>query len=166
MSEVVTTVEVQRHTWTSTRSFDDVLADVEAGIGHPDFRKESEQLKASTSWDEFQAIVAKNTGAVGLAVFLQLDFGVALAIDPDAAPRRIVRIIAGNPVTMSSLVRGMPQAGAYVPVTIVIFEDGPFVHIQYDAVSSALGAEPVADTARRASALDAKVMELLGRSTR
>jgi uncharacterized protein (DUF302 family) len=165
MPEAVTTVHVQRHTWTSTRSFDDVLADVEAGLGHPDFREESEQLRAAATWDEFQTIVAGNTGSVGLAVFLQLDLGVALAADPEAHPRRIVRIIAGNPVTMSSIVRGTPQAGASVPVTILIFEDGPVVHIQYDAVSSALGAEPLADTATRASALDAKVIELLRRST-
>jgi uncharacterized protein (DUF302 family) len=161
MTEAISTIPVQRSTWTSTRSFDDVVASVEAGLGHPDFRAESEELRSAATWEEFQAIVARNTGRAGLAVFLQLDFSVALRADPEAESRRIVRIIAGNPVTMSSLVRGTPEVGASVPVTILIFEDGPVVRVQYDSVASALGPDAALDTVRRASALDEKVFQLV-----
>ena len=48
--------------------------------------------------------------------FLQLDLDTVLALDPqarDRAGRRLVRLIAGNPVTMGQLTRHLPAAGSY-----------------------------------------------------
>ena len=55
--------------------------------------------------------------------FLQLDLDAALTLDPQAqdwAGRRLVRLIAGNPVTMGQMTRHAPDAGSYAPVTILI----------------------------------------------
>ena len=38
------------------------------------------------------------------------------------AGRRLVRLIAGNPVTMGQMTRRVPAAGSYAPVTILIQE--------------------------------------------
>jgi hypothetical protein len=38
------------------------------------------------------------------------------------AGRRLVRLIAGNPVTMGQMTRHLPAAGSYAPVTILIQE--------------------------------------------
>ena len=56
--------------------------------------------------------------------FLQLDDDHVLALDPqaDQAGRRLVRLIAGNPVTMGQMTRHLPAAGSYAPVTILIQE--------------------------------------------
>jgi hypothetical protein len=57
--------------------------------------------------------------------FLQLDHDTALALDPQAqgrAGRRLVRLIAGNPVTMGQMTRHVADAGSYAPVTILIQE--------------------------------------------
>lgn len=53
--------------------------------------------------------------------FLQLDLDHALTLDPQAQDRaglRLVRLIAGNPVTMGQMTRHVPDAGSYAPVSI------------------------------------------------
>ena len=55
--------------------------------------------------------------------FLQLDHDHVLALDPQArgqTGRRLVRLIAGNPVTMGQMTRHVPDAGSYAPVTILL----------------------------------------------
>ncbi len=50
-------------------------------------------------------------GSSGLLEFMSLDLGAVLAIrDPDRS-RRELRIIAGNPVTMSKMTATVPDAG-------------------------------------------------------
>jgi hypothetical protein len=52
--------------------------------------------------------------------FTQLDLDVALTLDPQAqgqAGRRLVRLIASNPVTMYQMRRHVPDAAACAPVT-------------------------------------------------
>jgi hypothetical protein len=60
-------------------------------------------LEASTSYEQFSSLVQQAQGSAGLMRFWQLDLDVALTLDPRArqqAGRRLVRLIAGNPVTM------------------------------------------------------------------
>ncbi|MFC7241615.1 hypothetical protein ACFQO7_03885 [Catellatospora aurea] len=42
--------------------------------------------------------------------FLELDEGAALAVNPDITEFRLVRIVAGNPLTMSEMARYVPDA--------------------------------------------------------
>ena len=74
--------------------------------------------------------------------FWQLGLDNALALDPEAPDwtgRRLVRLIAGNPVTMGQMTRHVADAGSYAPVTILIEEtpDGG-TRVAYDSVVSAL----------------------------
>ena len=74
--------------------------------------------------------------------FLQLDLDDALSLDPQAEDwtgRRLVRLIAGNPVTMGQMTRHVPDAGWYAPVTILI-EETPEggTRVAYDSVASAI----------------------------
>jgi len=51
--------------------------------------------------------------------FWQLDLDNALTLDPEAPDwtgRRLVRLIAGNPVTMGQMTRHAADAGSYAPV--------------------------------------------------
>lgn len=60
------------------------------------------QLQASTSYEQFSSLVGQAQGSAGLMRFLQLDLDSALTLDPQATDwtgRRLVRLIAGNPVT-------------------------------------------------------------------
>lgn len=57
--------------------------------------------------------------------FVQLDLDTAFTHDPQAkghAGRRLLRLIAGNPVTTGEMTRHAPDAGSYAPITILIEE--------------------------------------------
>ena len=161
MTDNVRTVLVERHEFLSTRSFDEVLAAVHAGLGHPDFAALVHRLALETDWDSYQSAVAAETGTSGLMVFLELDLGGVVMRDPAGNRLREVRIIAGNPVTMSSLVRTSPEAGAFAPVTILVFERPDAVHLRYDTLYSSVGDDLDVEARARAKHLDESVLSLL-----
>jgi hypothetical protein len=109
--------------------------------------------------------VSQAQGRIGLMRFLQLDLDEALSLDPQApgwTGRRLVRLIAGNPVTMGKMTRHVPDAGSYAPVTILIekLPDGG-TRIAYDTVASEIS--PYHDAA--AAQLDTEVLGLLRRAS-
>jgi hypothetical protein len=163
-SEQVLDIPVRRHVLTSERPFQVVLDSIYGGISQPDLGALFARLAASTSYEEFTALVRQAQGSAGLMRFLQLDDDHVLALDPqaDQAGRRLVRLIAGNPVTMGQMTRHLPAAGSYAPVTILIQElPGGGTQVAYDTVASAIA--PYGDTAasQLAQRLDTEVLALL-----
>jgi uncharacterized protein (DUF302 family) len=160
--ELVRQVPVERVTLVSTRPFESVVAAIYSGLGRPDdFRALLKRWETADSAESFDALVAESAGTAGLIEFLSLDLGAALAKHPDWQHHRLVRIIAGNPVTMASMTSTLPDAGSYAPVTILVAERPDGVHIAYDRVASAIA--PYQDTAASAVAadLDQEVLQLL-----
>jgi hypothetical protein len=116
-------VAVRRHIIESERPFASVLDGIFGGISRPDIGPLFRDLEASTSYEQFSSLVQQAQGSAGLMRFWQLDLDVALTLDPQArqqAGRRLVRLIAGNPVTMGQMTRHVADAGSYAPVTILI----------------------------------------------
>ena len=148
-SEQVLDIPVRRHVLTSERPFQVVLDGIYDGISQPDIGALFATLAASTSYEEFTALVRHAQGSAGLMRFLHLDDDHVLALDPqarDQAGRRLVRLIAGNPVTMGQMTRHLPAAGSYAPVTILIQElPGGGTQVAYDTVASAIA--PYGDAA-------------------
>ena len=71
--------------------------------------------------------------------FWQLHLDGVLTLDPRAthqAKHRLVRLIAGNPVTMGEMTRHIADAGSYAPVTVLIQELVPQPGTTYSTVSS------------------------------
>ncbi len=165
MPESVWTVGLQRHEFVSGAAFDTVRRKIHAGLGHPDFATLQRRLETRTDWASFTELVHENVGESGLMVFLELDLGAVVARIPDTAAYRAVRIIAGNPVTMASMTRTTPAAGAFAPITILVFEAGDGVHCRYDTMVSATSGE-ITDEARQvAERLDRSVLDLLAAAT-
>ena len=164
-SERVLDVPVRRHVLDSERPFSAVLDGIFGGISQPDIGLLFSKLAATTSYQEFSSLVAHAQGSAGLMVFLHLDLDQALTIDPQApgwAGRRLVRLIAGNPVTMGEMTRHVADAGSYAPVTILIQElpDGG-TRVAYDTVTSALAPYHNAAATQTAQRLDTEVLALL-----
>jgi uncharacterized protein (DUF302 family) len=157
-----TTVPIQRVTVRSDRPFDDVVAAVYAGLGRTDdFAGLNRQSLAARDRDEFDAVIEPVAGSSGLIEFLTLDLGGVLAIrDPDRS-RRMLRIIAGNPVTMSKMTATVPDAGSYAPVTILVAERDAGVTLSYDRVASAIAPYAGQEASSVAEALDDAVLTLL-----
>jgi uncharacterized protein (DUF302 family) len=160
-SDHTSTVALERHEVISDKPFDDVLAAVRSGLGRVDFGAFQRRLASINDWKAFQAAVAEQAGTSGLMVFLELDLGSVVDRDPEAHGYRVVRVIAGNPVTMESMVRTSPAAGAFAPVTMLIFERDDGVHLRYDTLTSAADGELSSDARQHAEALDAAVLSLL-----
>ena len=117
-SEQVLDVLIRRHIINSDRPFSSVLDGIFVGITRPDIGPLLSELAACTSYEQFSSVVQRAKGSAGLMLFLELDLDVALALDPRAkaeARRRLVRLIAGNPVTMGQMTRHVPDAGCGRP---------------------------------------------------
>ncbi|SEH53113.1 protein of unknown function DUF302 [Mycolicibacterium rutilum] len=156
------TVPIRRVTVTSRRSFDDVAAAVYAGLGRlPDFRSAAADLATRGDRASFDAAVQSQAGRSGLIEFLSLDLGGPVTLRYPDRGRRLLRIIAGNPVTMSRMAVHVPDAGSYAPVTILIAERDDGVTLSYDSVASAIAPYGSADASAVAEELDAAVLDLL-----
>jgi hypothetical protein len=169
VSESVREVQMRRHVFDTDRSFSDVLDGVFGGISRPDIKTLFGELAASTSYEEFTSLVRQAQGSAGLMVFLPLNLDRVLALDPGAPDwhgRRLVRLIAGNPVTMGQMTRHVADAGSYAPVTILL-EERPDsgTRVSYDSVASALAPYHDPAAAQVAAQLDAEVLALLRQVT-
>jgi hypothetical protein len=164
-TEQVLEVPIRRHMIESERPFESVLDGIFGGISRPDIGSLFSDLEASTSYEQFSSLVQQAQGSAGLMRFWQLDLDVALAVDSQArhrAGRRLIRLIAGNPVTMGEMTRHVADAGSYAPVTILIQElpDGGS-RVAYDSVASEIAPYHDAAASEVAQRLDAEVLTLL-----
>jgi hypothetical protein len=165
--EQVFDIVVRRHVLTTDRPFQVVLDGIYGGISQPDIGALFARLAACTSCEEFSALVRQAQGSAGLLRFLQLDDDHVLALDPqaDQAGRRLVRLIAGNPVTMEQMTRHVPDAGSYAPVTILLEQTPGGTRVAYDSVASTLAPYRDAAASQVARRLDAEVLGLLRQVT-
>ena len=111
-SERVLDVSVHRHVFDTDRPFARVLDGIFSGISQPDIAQLFSKLAASGTYQEFSSLVEQAQGSAAMR-FLQLDLDNALSLDPEAEDwtgRRLVRLIAGNPVTMGQMTRHVPDA--------------------------------------------------------
>jgi hypothetical protein len=169
-SEHVLEIAIRRYVFTSSQPFPAVLDGIFDGISQPDIEALFRKLAASTSYEEFASLVQQAQGSVGLMRFLQLDLDQALTLDPQApdwAGRRLIRLIAGNPVTMGEMSRHVADAGSYAPVTILIQEmpDGG-TRVAYDTVASAIAPYHNAAATEVAEQLDTEVLGLLRQASK
>ena len=168
-SEHVLDVLIRRHVFDSERPFPDVLDAIFGGISQPDIEALFGKLAASTSYEQFSSLVRQAQGSAGLIRFMELDLDHALTLDPqvrDRAGCRLVRLIAGNPVTMGEMTRHVADAGSYAPVTILV-EEKPVggTRVAYDTVASAIAPYRDAAASQVARRLDGEVLELLHQAT-
>ncbi len=98
--------------------------------------------------------------APGPSGFMEDHGGVVHKGETDDYPK-IFRLVIGNPLIMRDMVKHVPDAGSYAPVTILIDERPDGVHISYDRMSSFLAPYENAEAMKVAKDLDAKVEGLL-----
>jgi uncharacterized protein (DUF302 family) len=146
---------------TSSKSFEAVIAQLEASIGHPDMRGLQSEVGAAKSQDEADSIVQKALGQSGLMEVARMDLGVMLRKEPGYEAAKSLRFLIGNPLVMKELVKRVPDAGSYAPVTILIDERRDGVHLSYDLMADFLAPYDNEETMRIAQDLDAKVEKLL-----
>jgi uncharacterized protein (DUF302 family) len=158
-------VVVERVTFVSNRSFEEVLELLDKGIGRKDFGELRRRMDEAATFEEFSSVIHDAVGSADLMEFMRLDLGASIRRDPSAKAYKIVRIIAGNPLIMKQMVEHAPDAGSYAPVTILVYEQTDGVHVSYDTMASHLASSDSDKALQVAKDLDAKVLRLLKDAT-
>ena len=157
-------VEIERLSVTSSKSFEAVVAALEAAVGHPDMVEFGKATKAAPTFAELEGAVQKGLGRTGLMMFMVLDHGAILRKETGLDIPKIVRFVVGNPLIMKEMAKHVPDAGAYAPVTILVDERADGVHLSYDKMSSLLPPYWNLDALAVARHLDSKIETLLQES--
>lgn len=154
-------IEVERFSRVSSKSFDDVVAAVESKIGHPNMSAFRQGITAAQGEAEMKKVVDRTVGPSGLMEFARYDLGEILQKENGTNRPRIVRLVMGNPLIMKEMVKFVPDAGSYAPVTVLIDERADGVHLSYDRMASFLAPYGNAQALKVARELDAKIESML-----
>lgn len=118
-------IQLDRWSVTSARSFDEIVAGLNAAIGHPGTKT------------LFAGAGNKSNGTA-----------------------RIERFVIGNPL-MKEMVKHVPDAASYAPLTILVVEEDHAVRLSYDTMASLLTAYGSAEASKVARDLDKEIESLL-----
>lgn len=154
-------ISVERRSLRTAKAFDRVLAALDAEVGHPRMPDFTNDIGSASNQTDVETIVQRALGTSGFVEFERFDLGAVLSKGRRQGTCRSVRLLIGNPLIMEEMVREVPDAGSYAPVTVLIDERADGVHLSYDRVASALAAYENPKALRVARELDAKVERLL-----
>jgi uncharacterized protein (DUF302 family) len=158
---MIRTIEVERFSLISTKPFDQVVAVLYASIGHPDMAEFGRSTNEASSLAELKRAVEKGLSKIGLMLFMQLDHGAILRKETGRETPKMIRFVVGNPLIMKEMVKHVPDAGSYAPVTVLVDERADGVHLSYDRMASFLAPYGNDDALEVARNLDKKIEDLL-----
>jgi uncharacterized protein (DUF302 family) len=154
-------VEVERFSLTSSKSFDAVVAALKSAVGQPNMVEYFKETRATKSFPDLERVVKRGLGQTGLMLFAEFDLGDILRRETGSKTLRIIRFVVGNPLIMKEMVKHVPDAGSYAPVTVLVDERPDGVHVSYNKMESYLLPYGSAEALAVARNLDAKITTLL-----
>jgi uncharacterized protein (DUF302 family) len=154
-------IEVERFNLTSSKTFDAVVVALKSAVGQPDMVEFFRTTRAANSFPDLERVVESGLGRTGLMLFAEFDLGDILRRETGSRTPRIIRLVVGNPLIMKEMVKHVPDAGSYAPVTILIDERPDGVHVSYNKMESYLLAYGNAAALAVARNLDEKITTLL-----
>jgi uncharacterized protein (DUF302 family) len=154
-------INVERVNVTSRRSLQDVLSKFDAAVGHPDIQEFWKQVGEAGTRSEMETVVQSALGPSGFMEFARFDHGGVVHKGKRGEHPQVFRLVIGNPLIMREMVKHVPDAGSYAPVTILIDERPDGVHLSYDRMATLLAPYKNAEALKVAQDLDAKVEALL-----
>src|SRR6516165_11604556 len=150
-------INVERVSLTSRKSLHDVLSKVDAAVGHPNIEEFWKRMTAATTISEMENLVQSMLGPSGFMEFARFDHGGVVHKGETCDHLKVFRLVIGNPLIMREMVKHVPDAGSYAPVTILIDERSDGVHLSYDRMASLLAPYKNAEALKVAKDLDTKV---------
>jgi uncharacterized protein (DUF302 family) len=157
-------IEIERFSLTTPKLFDEVVASVNAAIGHPDMAEFARATHEARSFGELKSAVEKGLSEAGLMLFMQLDQGAIVRKETGRDVPKIIRLLIGNPLIMKEMAKHVPDAGSYAPVTVLVDEWADGVHLSYDRMASFVALYANAAALEVARDLDRKVEKILQRA--
>jgi uncharacterized protein (DUF302 family) len=131
-------VEVERFSLTSSKPFDAVVASLRSAVGQPDIVEFFKATRAANSFPDLERVVQSDLGCTDLMLFAEFDLGAILRREAGSETPKVMRFVVGNPLIIKEMVKHVPDAGSYAPVTILVDERPDGVHVSYDKMVSYL----------------------------
>ena len=157
--------EIERLDVKSSKPFETVLNAVKAGVGRLDLIEFAKASHSTDSFAQLEKVINRVPGKTGLMLFMELDHGAVLSKDTGSKAPRNVRWVVGNPLIMKEMVKHVPDAGSYAPVTVLVDERPDGVYVSYDRMSSLLAPYGNPEALKVAQDLDRRVEGLLREAT-
>ena len=154
-------INVERITLTSRKSLEDVLSKFDAAVGRPNIEEFWNHMAATKTTSEMEKVVHSALGRSGFMEFARFDHGAVVHKGKPSGYPGVVRLVIGNPLIMREMVKHLPDAGSYAPVTILIDRRADGVHLSYDRMASFLAPYNNPEALKVAKDLDTKVEALL-----
>jgi uncharacterized protein (DUF302 family) len=154
-------IEIERFSLTTSKAFDEVIAGVNAAIGHPDMAEFGRSTHQARSFAELKSAVEKGLSQVGLMLSMQLDHGAVVRKETGRETPKVIRFVIGNPLIMKEMAKHVPDAGSYAPVTVLVDERADGVHLSHDRMASFLAPYGNRDALEIARNLDKKIEDIL-----
>jgi uncharacterized protein (DUF302 family) len=161
---MISKIEIERFSLIASKQFDDVVAAINAGIGHPDIAEFWSSTQKTRSAAELESTIEKAVGKTGLMLFVAFNHGAIINQTTGREKSRMIRFVIGNPLIMKEMAKHVPDAGSYAPVTVLVDERNDGVHLSYDRMASLLAPYDNPDALEVARNLDTKVEDLLRRA--
>jgi uncharacterized protein (DUF302 family) len=152
-------IQLERWSVKSSRPFDEIVSALDAAIGHPDVKTLLPEAEAGSP-DEMKTMLEKALGPSGFMEFIRFEPGKIVAKERISSAR-INRFLIGNPLVMKEMVKHVPDAASYAPVTILMVEEANSVRLSYDTMASLLAPYGSAEASAVARDLDKKIESLL-----
>lgn len=154
-------IKVRRFSVVSSRSFEEIVKRLTATLGDPDMKAFHNAIAAATNLADLEEVVQGAIGSSDLMEFVRFDAGEVLRKERDGQGPKILRLVVGNPLIMKEMVRTVPDAASYAPITILVDERPDGVHLSYDSMASLIAPYRSQAALVVARDLDAKVERLL-----
>jgi uncharacterized protein (DUF302 family) len=154
-------VEIERFSVIASQPFENVIAKLEASLGHPNTQVFFREMAAAKTYAELERVVQKAAGPSGIMEFTRFDMGLVLRKESGLDKPHILRLVIGNPLIMKEMAKHVPDAASYAPVTILIDERPDGTHLSYDRMASYLSPYGSIEALKVARELDAKIEGLL-----
>jgi hypothetical protein len=122
MNTLTKRINVERVILTSRKSLQEVLAKFDAAVGHPNIEQFWKRMTAAKTTSEMENVVQTVLGPSGFMEFARFDHGGVVHKGESADDPKVFRLVIGNPLIMREIVKHVPDAGSYAPVTILIDE--------------------------------------------
>jgi len=152
---------VERFSVISSKKFEEVVAKLAAGVGHPDMRAMFAKIGAAKTYADVENAIQPGLGPTGLMEFMRFDHGEVVRKDHGGKAPRVIRFLIGNPLVMKKMVEHVPDAGSYAPTTVLVDERADGVHLTYDTMTSFLETYGNVEAMKVARDLDVKMEALL-----
>ena len=158
--------EARRVRVESTRSFEEVLLNLQQVVGKTTIPQGSPQEPGEVpTREQFEQAIQSQVGESDFTLFFAMDYGQWLPLF--GIQRKVMRWILGNPLIAITMIQHDITASLFAPVELLLVENesGEGSTVIYDLPSSLMVIEPNPALLAAARVLDQKLEKLVSRVT-